>query len=90
MQPSTKTVAGGSVVPEESPEAPSALHQAGSNALAEGVPEPRHQADAQGDRLRGVEVLASEESAAEVTAKLCGSAERDECQESYFTSSASI
>lgn len=83
-------MAGGSIAPDENPEAPTALHQAGANALAEGVPEPRHQADAQGDCVRGVEVLASEESATEVAAKLHGSAELPECHEPHVTSSASI
>lgn len=86
-QPAAKAMAGGSIVPEQNPQAPSTLHQAGANALTEGVPEPRHQADAQGDCVGGAEVLAPEESAAEVTAKLRGSPEPPE---PHFTSSASI
>ena len=52
-------------VPEENPEAASALHQTGANALPEGVSGPHHQAVAQGDRVGGAEVLASENPAAE-------------------------
>lgn len=52
-------------VPEKNPEAPSALHQTGANALPEGVSEPRHQAVTEGDRVGGAEVLAPTNSAAE-------------------------
>lgn len=89
-QPSARTVAGGSIVPEENPKATSTLHQTGANAFAEGVPKPRHPADAQRDRVGGAEVLAPEESAAEVTAKLHGPAELPELDVSHFTLSASI
>lgn len=80
-------MAGGSIVAEGNLKTSSTLHQAGANALTEGVSEPRHQADAPRDRIRGAEVLASEEPAAEVTAELCGSAEHSE---PHLTSSASI
>lgn len=62
LQPSAETVARGNVVPEEDAEASSPLHQAGANTLPKGVPEPRHTAAAKGDRIRGAQVLAPEES----------------------------
>lgn len=86
-RPSAKTVAGGSAVPKENPEAASAVHPAGADALAEGVPEPRHPADAQRDRVRRAEVLAPEEPAAEATARLRGPAG---CDEPHLALSASI
>lgn len=88
MQPAAKTVAGRGIVPKKNPETPSTIHQTGTYAFSEGVSEPRHQTDAQGDCVRGAEVMASEESAAEAAAKLCGPAELPE--EPYLTPSAFI
>lgn len=65
-------------VPEEHPEASPTIHQAGPNAFAERLPEPHRQAAAPRDCVRGAEVLAPEESAAEVLAELRRTSERDE------------
>lgn len=72
-------------VPEENPEAPSALHQTGADALPEGVSQPRLQAAAQGDGVGGAQVLASENSAAEDAGRRHGRAELHRHQEPRFT-----